>query len=528
MFGSRLAAMLRARSGFEVLIAGRSAGSDVVLDRSAPDLAARIIAIGPDVVIDAAGPFQDYGDDGYAVARAAIGAGAHYLDLSDDAGFTAGIADLDAQARAAGVAVISGVSSVPALSSAAAAALCEGLDDVHLIESAILPGNRAPRGLSVMQAILAQVGRPLSVWRAGETVARPGWSGLRRDRLPGLPPRWSSLIGAPDLALFPGHFRARSVSFRAGLELPIMHLGLWVMSWLPRLGLVRSLAPAARPLRRMADLLEGLGSDRGGMFTRVVGRDASGKARDRRWTLVAAAGDGPHIPAVPGDVMVARLAAGQVPAGARACIAEFPLSEAETALARLTTTTTREETHMMPMFEAALGDDFARLPKGVRDLHDILHVRRWRGRARIDRGTGLLSRLTCVLFRFPPATEDVAVEVTMIRTDAGETWVRDFGGRKFRSRLAWKNGEVTERFGPMSFTLGLAVEGEALVYPVHRGRCLGLPIPAFALPKSDAFERAEGDRATFDVHLSTGPTGLLVHYRGWLLAADDPPDDAAD
>ena len=51
-----------------------------------------------------------------ATCRAAcIAAGAHYLDLADARDFVARIGTLDAAARAAGVAIISGASSVPAL-----------------------------------------------------------------------------------------------------------------------------------------------------------------------------------------------------------------------------------------------------------------------------------------------------------------------------------------------------------------------------------------------------------------------------
>ncbi|WP_179378906.1 saccharopine dehydrogenase family protein [Jannaschia marina] len=272
VFGSRLVAGLRQSAGLDVLVAGRGAGNDVVLDRNAPDLARRIAAEKPDIVIDAAGPFQDYGAAPYAVAEAAIAARAHYLDLSDDADFTVGIAALDPAARAAGVAAISGVSTVPAISSAAVVVLSEGLDDIHLIDSFIVPGNRAPRGLSVMRAILAQAGQPMTEWRAGRPRRTRGWGDLRRVHLPGLGRRWVSAIGAPDLALFPAAYRARSVRFGAGLELTLLHLGLWAMSLPVRWGLLRSLAYLARPMRRLAALFEPFGSDRGGMRVRVVGK----------------------------------------------------------------------------------------------------------------------------------------------------------------------------------------------------------------------------------------------------------------
>lgn len=116
-----------------------------------------------------------------------------------------------------------------------------------------LPLNLA-FGLSVVRAILSQVGKPIHLWRGGEWTTAPGWSALKRIDLQvrGVRPierRWCSFIGAPDLTLFPQRYGARSVLFRAGLELPVLHLGLWLLSWAPRLGLIRSLEPFAEPLR---------------------------------------------------------------------------------------------------------------------------------------------------------------------------------------------------------------------------------------------------------------------------------------
>src|SRR5436190_18442863 len=42
--------------------------------------AAALRALAPDIVVDAAGPFQLYGDDPYATVRAALEAGAHWID----------------------------------------------------------------------------------------------------------------------------------------------------------------------------------------------------------------------------------------------------------------------------------------------------------------------------------------------------------------------------------------------------------------------------------------------------------------
>lgn len=307
-FGGRLVRLLL-RDGHEILVAGRSqssaerfcgehGGIPIVID-IARDVA-RVAHHAPDAVVDAVGPFQSYGTDPYRVARAALAARAHYLDLSDDGAFTTGITELDDMARTAGRFALSGASTAPALSSAAVEALRDGLEEVTVIDTAILPGSRAPRGRSIMASVLSQAGNPMRVWRGGRWREVTAWSTARPVSLaPGIVRR-AGFIGAPDLVLFPNHFNARSVLFRAGLELAPMDRGLAALSTLRRLGLLPDLRCFLGPLRRISGWLAPLGSDRGGMVVEVTGaRLGDGESEMRRWTLLAEPGEGPFVPTVP-------------------------------------------------------------------------------------------------------------------------------------------------------------------------------------------------------------------------------------
>lgn len=537
VFGGYLSEYLASLPDTEILVAGRSAakarafcdqhgGSPVTLDISAPDVASKIAALAPHTVVDAAGPFQAYGAAPYRIAETAIACGAHYLDLSDDAAFTAGIGQLDGPARAAGVMVLSGASSVPALSSAAARALSEGLADIHVIESAILPGNRAPRGLSVIRSILRQAGQPLRLWRGGEWESVTGWSdrqslSLSAKGAPPLKSRWASLIGAPDLVLFPEHFKARSVLFRAGLDLKLMHGGLGCLSALVRIGALKSLAPFSRPLKWAADSLEPFGSDRGAMRVRVAGETDSGAFEERVWTLVISSGDGPRVPTIPARILCSKIIAGDVTPGAQPSLEAFTLDEAEQALTALDAVTERTAQPLTLLFEHALGPSFSQLPPALQDLHAVIDVRHWRGKASVIRGTNLISRLVGGLVGFPPSTPSTDVHVAMRRTAKGETWTRRFGRHTFRSYLAPAKhnapGHVTERFGFLNFRIDLAASTQDLSFPVSRGKALGLPLPAFLLPASDTREYVDAaGRACFDVSIALPLIGKVVGYKGYL------------
>ena len=290
------------------------------------------------VVVNCVGPFQ--GSD-YRIAQACIDSKVHYIDLADGRAFVCGFAkELDAQALAQGVTLISGASSVPGLSSAVVALLASTykLDCITRIDMAISPGNHTPRGLATMQSILGQVGRTLChsgvgglfrensgvvAWGLGNTSRAP-----RGHFSPSInnPRRWLSPIDVPDLQLFPKHFATDTacqrvvpnVSFRAGLESPLMHLGLVALGWLVRLGVVRDLAPYAPLLKRLAELpaIMALGSNTGGMYVRVEGTrgrrpNAEEPAKEERvaavWRLYAGSGEGPQIPATASVVLCSQL-----------------------------------------------------------------------------------------------------------------------------------------------------------------------------------------------------------------------------
>lgn len=216
VFGSRLA-ILAVRDGHKVWLAGRSldkaraAEKDIgaeALEVDFQDDPSPIFRLAPDVVIDAAGPFQAYGTDPFRIPRLCIRHGVDYFDLADDGVFVAGIGELDSEAKDAGRRVLSGASSVPGLSSVVAGALTAGFDELHLIDTAILPGNKAPRGRSVIASIVGQVGTPSPVWRGDMWRDLRCWTDRRRIRLKKGIERSAYFIDVPDIGLFPSRFGA--------------------------------------------------------------------------------------------------------------------------------------------------------------------------------------------------------------------------------------------------------------------------------------------------------------------------------
>ncbi len=527
VFGSRLVDAILASTDWDVVVAGRNPRrvvtrprvSAVALDTS-HCTAADLAATGAHVVVDAAGPFQDAG---YRMAATVIGAGLPYLDIADGRGFVAGFGPaLDAQARAHGVVALSGASSTPALSNAALDALTDGWTGLDMVTIAISPGNRAPRGHSVVRAILSYAGQGVRVWQGGRWVMRPGWAMTHRHAMPGLGPRWLSLCETPDLDIVPVRFGVRhSMVFLAGLELTVLHLALAAASLLVRVGLLSSLVPFTGAARLAAGLLAPFGTDRGGMLVRAAGYDAEGRPVQTEWSLVAEGGDGPSIPVLPVLAGLRALQAGGLPIGARVCAGVLSLGAIEAEMRRYRITTTRSLTVLgSPVFARALGARFAHLPAAVQSLHRPGHCSVFEGQAAVGgpttRWAGWLARLVGL----PRAAPSVPVTVTIATTQHGETWTRQFGGQTFHSCLSFSGlaDEVEERFGPFFFRLALRADAAGLAMQVVGWRMGRMPLPralAIMAPATESMD-ATG-RFCFDVVIDLPfRLGRLVRYTGSL------------
>jgi hypothetical protein len=337
-FGARAAERLAREPSLEIVIAGRSAAKAAARARQlAPGATARIThaaldakvatadaiqAHGVRIVINASGPFQA---QDYSLARACIGAGCHYVDLADARAFVTGITALDAAAKAAGVAVISGASSVPGLSSAVVQEYARTFQRLDTVEIGISPGNSFDPGPATAASILAQAGKPHAELRDGRRETVYGWQDLHRHRFAGLGARWMGSVDVPDLVLVPERYPGlRNVRFSAGVEVGLFHIGLWSLSWLVRAGLVRNLGSMSAPLLRAKRRLGFLGSDRGGMFVILRGTAPDGARKELAWSLVARSGHGPYVPAIASVILAKRLAAGAGPAaGAQPCFGLF-------------------------------------------------------------------------------------------------------------------------------------------------------------------------------------------------------------
>lgn len=349
-FGARIVRALCSDAAIELLVAGRRGAPvpgaadvrTVALDIGAADFAAQLLALTPGLVIHCAGPFQS---QDYRVAKAALSAGAHYLDLADGRRFVAEFAaQVGEPAVGAERVAICGASTLPALSSAVVEHLRDGLSSLESIEVIIAPGHRAPRGTATLTGVFNYLGSDFPVWRDGRWQRSWGWMDLRSRRLD-IGGRLTAACDVPDLALFPARYPGvQTVSFHAALEFPIQHWALWSLAAFRRIGLALPVTRWAVGLNRFAGLFDAAAGDKGGMLVSVVGSQAGyGRVR-RTWQLVAPAENGPEIPCMAAILLARRLSRGdRLGAGAFPCMGFLALSAFESEFTRWAITTRTED-----------------------------------------------------------------------------------------------------------------------------------------------------------------------------------------
>ena len=522
-FGERLARLVeedvelvlaaRGRARLEAL-AGELGAEWQQLDRNAP-LGGQVEGA-VDVVVDAAGPF--HAESSPEVVGWCLAEGVDYLDFSDSSAWSAGLMELDAEAHAAGIAVVTGLSTYPGVSGAAVEALREGRE-VSRIEAGIAPGPEVAIGRSVVESIARQAGeRVVPVRRRGRVKRIKGLlrvgSKERIISVPGEPPlrelRFVA-VDAPDAYVQEVEWLQCGAAVRPqwlqGLLSGVARLRAWrLVPSLTGLAPLMHRVQAALPKRR----------GRGGMYVR-----ASGEGWGATWHLLAPGHVGPKIPALPAASVLRDLAAGRrLPSGVRWGTEPFGeplrLEAMKGDMVRLGIVHGIRREGEVDVYPVTMGESFATLAPEVQDLHRIGKRSVFAGRARIVRGRNPLSWGVAELFGFPDAGEDVPVTVTLSRKGYREVWERNFGGAVTRSTQEVQDTVIVERFGPVAVRL-LPVAREGRMHLETLGwSVLGVPLPKALAPGGVIFEEARDGRFHFHVDLRAPGFGRIVFYEGWL------------
>lgn len=539
VFGGRLAELLSNIPTLELLISGRNliratkfchdiqgaaTAVPIQLDRNA--LAQHIKTLAPDLVVDASGPFQDYGSNRYAVIETCIRHRVNYLDFADAADFVFGVSQFDQAARDAEVFVLSGVSSFPVLTSAVLREMSKTMT-ITQVQGGIAPSPYAGIGLNVMRAVLGYAGTPVKLTRNGTQTTAPGLAESMRYTIaaPGKMPLRSthfSLVDVPELQVLPPEMPdLRDIWMGAGPVPETLHRVLNLLAKARHRLHLPSFAPLAPLFHRILNVMT-FGEHRGGIFIHASGYH-NGHPVERSWHLLAEGDDGPFIPSMAIEALIRKSLNNAAPApGARPAIQALGLADYQTLFANRNIHMgfrTQPDQHA-PLYRQILGDAFDDLPPQVQAIHDAKGARLWSGTARVQRGTGMISRILGKLFGFPPETDKIPVSVHFAPYKNGEKWTRTFGTQRFSSTQTPGTGRnkylIKERFGPISVALALVIKDDRLFLIPRRWSLLGLPLPKMLLPGGQSFETQHNSAFRFDVEISAPLIGLIAAYQGEL------------
>jgi lysine 6-dehydrogenase len=128
---------------------------------------------GVDLVINLSGPFFAGAD---TVARAALKSGTAYIDIGDDLEATETILKLDAEAKAAGVPLITGAGWSPGVSNWLAARLIDENPTTDGIQVVWVTHESDPGGSAPLRHMLHMAVSPCPLWVDGGWIQSPGFA----------------------------------------------------------------------------------------------------------------------------------------------------------------------------------------------------------------------------------------------------------------------------------------------------------------------------------------------------------------
>lgn len=538
-FGFRIAQGLSSEERLELYLAGRNldrakaacarlSGAatfmPLKLDRRALELDFR-----PDLIIDASGPFQAY--KGSPVLDYCVAHGIHYADLSDDGHFVSEVVSQKTLAEKAGITAISGLSTCPVLSAIGLREIESEIGPASDVMIGIAPSPKADLGKNVVAAVMSYAGqKTVPVRRASKTQKIAGLIEIRNASIcvPGdvpLPILPFAVADAPDSVVLPNSFPALTEIWTGAGTRPVwLHRILVVLARGIAIGVLPKLSAVASIFHRVRGMFR-FGVHRGGMI--VSGRN---ETRAASWHLVAEGDDGPYVPTLPAVALVRKyLRNTPPPSGAYSGDQVINLQDLTPEFEKLNIAYGMQyDGADLPVYEAVLGGAYANLSPAIQILHRTGNVRYFCGRCHVTRGRNPLSHIVAAFVGFPKSGRDIPVSVTVTPDAKGESWTRNFGGRKFSSHHSLGTGRwsrhVTERFGPIAIHMAILEEAGRLRIKTQGWSIFGLPLPKFLKPGGDVYETQDDlGRFHFHVDLIAPIFGRLCKYEGWLTEPETRP-----
>ncbi|WP_222432767.1 DUF4166 domain-containing protein [Caenimonas sedimenti] len=171
------------------------------------------------------------------------------------------------------------------------------------------------------------------------------------------------------------------------------------------------------------------------------------------------------------------------------------------------------------MFESLMGERYRGLHEDVRAFHDLRGTVTLHGEVRTEPAQTPLGALLGLAMGTPRVASSGPLRFELCDVDGAQRWTRHFPHRAMTSRMSVNRGELVERLGPSRLTFKLDEQAGRLHMRLARMHFLGVPCPAWLMPRIVAVEEGGQGRLHFDVSASVPGLGRVVGYKGHLVVA---------
>ena len=155
------------------------------------------------------------------------------------------------------------------------------------------------------------------------------------------------------------------------------------------------------------------------------------------------------------------------------------------------------------LYPRLLERDFDRLPRVLRDFHSLAGRNRATGRVAVRHECFLAAMLG-----FPPAGDNISLELEVLAGEYRETWIRNFGGKLVRTEQ-WQDGNLlVESMGLVRIEFRILADEAGMQFFSEHVRLWIIPIPLHVSA------RVRGGESSWDFEVNVNRIGS---YHGEMV-----------
>lgn len=168
-----------------------------------------------------------------------------------------------------------------------------------------------------------------------------------------------------------------------------------------------------------------------------------------------------------------------------------------------------------------MAEGFNRLAPAVQQFHRLAGHHTLHGQVEVHAAKSLPAKLLALLLGTPRSASEGAIRFELDAHPRAETWTRHFPSKTMSSHLQLIDGRLVERLGAARLIFELNEHEGQLNMRLCRLYFLGIPCPAWLMPRVVAEESGCDGRIYFHVRAEVPGVGLVAGYQGYLALPEE-------